>query len=77
MLTVNDAEYVPAAKVDAKLTVTSLGCTPVVGETLSQDAVGVEIDHFNEPLPVLAMRQRKSLLLERIGSAASQMAASS
>ena len=51
----NDAAYVPAAKVDAKLTVTLLGCTPLVGETLSQDAVGVEIDHFSEPLPELLM----------------------
>ena len=55
MLTLNDAEYVPAAKVDAKLTVTLAGCTPLVGETLSQDAVGVEIDHFSEPLPLLLM----------------------
>jgi len=45
----------PAAKVDAKLTVTLLGCTPLVGETLSQDAVGVEIDHFSEPLLLLPM----------------------
>jgi len=55
VFTVNDAEYPPAAKVDAKLTVTLLGCEPLVGETLSQDAVGVEIDHFSAPLPLLLM----------------------
>jgi hypothetical protein len=54
-LTVNDAEYVPAAKVDAKLTVTLPGCIPLVGEMVSHDAVGVEIDHFSEPLPLLLM----------------------
>ena len=45
-MTVNDAEYVPAGKFDAKLTVTLSCCTPLVGETLSQDAVGGPIDHF-------------------------------
>jgi hypothetical protein len=28
---------------------------PLVGETLSQDAVGAETDHFFDPLPVLVM----------------------
>jgi hypothetical protein len=55
VLTLNDAEYVPAAKVDAKLTVTWFDPVPLVGETLSQEAVGVEIDHFSEPLPELLM----------------------
>ena len=55
VLTLNDAEYVPAAKVDAKLTVTWFDPVPLVGETVSQEAVGVEIDHFSEPLPELLM----------------------
>src|SRR5579872_4588508 len=51
-----EAAYVPGvAKADGKLMVTVPWFTPVVGETASQLAVGVEIDHFKAPLPVPAL----------------------
>ena len=55
VLTVNDAECAPAGNPDAKLTVTLSSCTPLVGETTSQDAVGGSIHHFIARLPSLLM----------------------
>jgi hypothetical protein len=52
--TTNDAVYVPSVENAAgKLTVTEFWFTPVKGETVSQLAVGDEMDHFNAPLPAL------------------------
>jgi hypothetical protein len=54
-VTVNDVEYVPALKADGKLTVTVPALTPLVGETLIQEAAGGAIDHFSAPFPSFRM----------------------
>src|SRR4029434_202572 len=54
-VTVNDVEYVPALKVDGKLTVTVSRWTPLVGETLTHDTAGGVIDHLNDPFPLFEM----------------------
>jgi hypothetical protein len=57
-LTTNDAEYgveAAASSCVAKLTVTVPVFVPLFGDTLSQGALGVEIDHFNARVPPLVI----------------------
>jgi hypothetical protein len=58
MLTMNDAEYGVEAAARfcvAKLTVTVPAFVPLFGDTLSQVALGVEMDHFIDRVPALLM----------------------
>ena len=54
-VTANDVEYVPELNVDGKLTVTVAFCVPLVGDTLTQDTAGGEIDHLSDPFPLFEM----------------------